>query len=421
MGSDPVADAMSAAAGNYAPQSGDPVGDAMSAAARGESTTNAIPGFKVAPDWLKAEDRPLQGMGTVAVQTAGQILNAPGKALTGAAVKAGITNPYAAAAIGVIPDLAEDFLLGGRKPKLTAPPAEIAPHPLLDAATQEQARLEAMNAKATEAGINLPEKELSGPQHVVNDLARDDLKLPRATQNGPTPLTPNMLAAGRKQNVSPAYQAISSLPEPIQISPTTRATIDDVSSMLPKKLAATLPTGNTMTGQQAVEFSKILRARANQLDMPGANAAGDLWSDVSQAHRDAAHAIEDDVTNHLTANGQGDLATAWDAARRYNAKSYAYQSALDGAGNVRVPDLKRQLKNDVPLSDNAELIANIGASHPELFSGAPARPVEPGIVRKAAAKVAPAAGAVIGSHFGPLGTILGTATGENIGERILKP
>ncbi len=70
------------------------------------------PGLKQASPSLIASDRPLQGMGTVAVQTAGQILNAPGKALTGAAVKAGITNPYAAAAIGVLPDIAEDIGLG---------------------------------------------------------------------------------------------------------------------------------------------------------------------------------------------------------------------------------------------------------------------------------------------------------------------
>jgi hypothetical protein len=39
MASDPVDDAMSAAAGQYAPQSSDPVGDAMAAAAAGKSTT----------------------------------------------------------------------------------------------------------------------------------------------------------------------------------------------------------------------------------------------------------------------------------------------------------------------------------------------------------------------------------------------
>lgn len=62
-------------------------------------------------------DPGLQGLDTpgAAMQGAQQILGMPGKALTGYAVRHGVENPYAAAAIGILPDLAEDYLPGGRK------------------------------------------------------------------------------------------------------------------------------------------------------------------------------------------------------------------------------------------------------------------------------------------------------------------
>src|SRR6185437_3705151 len=321
---------------------------------------------KPAPPWLVQSDKPLQGAGSGLAQVAGHVLNAPGKWLTTQAVKHGVTNPYAAAAIGVLPDLAEDYALGGRQgvnnvrnvlsgrglPGASVPEQ----HPLEGAAQEERARIYGIQKKAEAAGLDLPDASISKPQKVANDLATQDLKLPDGA-----PLTPKMLAAGRHEYASPGYDGVQ-----------------------------------------------------------GANANNQLWSEVADAHRDAALAIENDVKSHLAGTGRSQLADAWDAGRVYTAKSYAYEHALDGAGNVRVMDMKRQLLNGEPLSDNAELLATIGAQHPKLFSSTPAAP-KPGLLRRAAARTVPVVGGMVGSHFGPFGTAVGVELGQNVSDRLIPP
>jgi hypothetical protein len=327
----------------------------------------------------------------------------------------GVSDPNSLRDIGNIPQAAE-AVFGGRVGKLTGEPAisEAVPHPLDAASTAEQARLSSLRQAGTDAGLDLPDKSPAEPQLVANDLARRDLDLPAGA-----PLTPQMLTAARRQFASPAYQAVEKYPEPIPLSDATRATIDDVKPLLPAKLADTLPSSDTITGQQAVNFSQVLRNRANQLDkVPGANASGQLWSEVADAHRDAAVAIENDVRSKLTDDGNEQMADDWNNARIYTAKTYTYQHALDGAGNVRVPDLKRQMLNGKPLSDQSELLAHMGAQYPEMFRPNPAVP-QPSMLRRAGARVLPAALGAAGSHLGPFGAALGVEAGENLGKRLL--
>src|SRR6202020_2710 len=102
-------------------------------------------------------------------------------------------------------------------------------------------------------------------------------------------------------------------------------------------------------------LSKTLRARAAQLDKAqGITASGDIPSDLADAHRDAAEAIENATKSHLENTDRGDLAQDWDDARVYTAKTYSAQDALDGAGNVNVSKLKQQILKGKPLSGNLE-------------------------------------------------------------------
>lgn len=333
----------------------------------------------------------------------------------------GVKDPASIRDIENIPQAVETFLglRGGLRESYPEVP-EAEPHPLSEAATAESSRLEDMRSQAQAAGLNLPDKEVSRPQQVANNLARQDLQLPVADKNGlDAPLTPEMLRAANKQYVSPAYEAIQQYPTSITLSDATKATLDDVRPLMPSREAATLPTGDAITGQQAVDLSKALRAKANQFPDFGVNADNLAYSKISQAHVDAARAIENDVRSQLTADGNAKLADDWDAARVYRAKSGAYEEALDGAGNVRVPELKKQLfKAGVPLSGNAEMLANVGAQYPELFRATPAAP-QPSILRKAAARSLPAIGGAVGAHFGPFGAALGVEGGENLGRRLL--
>lgn len=353
-----------------------------------------------------------------------------GDAYTDVAKRFGVTDPQSLQDIRNAP-AAFETIYGGQAisgaksliKSMRAPPGvEPEVHPLQEAADAEQARLAKMDEVFKSQGIELPDKNVSPTQGVANRMAREDLGLPRDA-----PLTPQMLREGNKQYVSPAYDAVAKIPEPIKLSDATKATIEDVRPLLPTKEASTLPAGDAITGQQAVDLSKALRARANQLDgLQGVNANNQLWSDVANAHRDAAVAIENDVREHLTARGQGQLADAWDAARIYRAKSGAYEHALDGAQNVRVPDLKRQMINGRPVSDNMEILANMGAQHPELFRNTPAAR-RPGIMRRIVGRSVPALSAAGGAAVGGMvgfpstGAVIGEGLGSGLEGKILPP
>lgn len=374
---------------------------------------------KAAPPWLVQADKPLQGAGTGLMQVGAHVMDIPGKAVTNYAVNHGVTNPYAAAALGTIPDLAEDAIMGGPKAAAgrnvgKAATDWVGAHPLAGAANEEQTRLATIVSKANASGLDVSKSIVAPAQESANAMVRDDLKLPYGA-----PLTPKMFDAARKQYASPAYEAVRALPGKIPLSDATEATLQDVRPFAGTRID--LPEGSDITGQQAVDLTKKLRNRANQLDgIQGVNANGDLWSDVAKAHLDAANAIENDVKTHLESIGNGGLADDWHDARVYTAKSYAYQHALDGAGNVRVPDLKRQLLNGEPLSDNAEVLATVGAQNPELFRSTPAQS-KPGIIRRAAARTVPVLGGIAGSHLGPFGTALGVEAGQGIADRLLSP
>jgi len=118
-------------------------------------------------------------------------------------------------------------LSGGRGRPANQPlgaPAEAAQvHPLQAAADAEQGRIDAIRTKATQQGFELSDKTGTVPQQISNRLSREDLNLPPGA-----PLTPNMLRQANKQYVSPPFEAMRAVPDPIPISATTKATIEDV-------------------------------------------------------------------------------------------------------------------------------------------------------------------------------------------------
>lgn len=298
-------------------------------------------------------------------------------------------------------------------------------HPLASAAEGEQSRLGEIRSRAEAAGFDLPEGGTAARHEaaavnnrpLVNATARDELDLPKNA-----PLTPEMLAKGRAANASPAYQAIQSLPDKIPLSAEHEATMADVGDLLPSRIRAKIPESGEITGQQAVELTKVLRNRANQLDKAtGITASGDIPADIARAHRDLAETIEDSVREHLKSTGRESLADDWEKARVYTAKSYSVESALDGAGNVRASDLKTQLfKKGKPLSGGLEDIANLAAQHPEAFKISRVTQPAPGVVRKAVAGALPAIGAGLGGYFGGgVGGFAGERTGHAIGEKVL--
>ena len=382
-------------------------------------------GTKVAPPWLVQSDKPIEADATPWGSAVGLVNKWAGGKLASGAQALGMTDPNSLRDIRNLPAAVEavgvPYAAGKFGP--SPPGVNATSHPLAEAATAEQSRLDAMNAKASAAGFDIGNRTISQPNQIVNHLGRQDLGLPTMAADGvQAPLTPNMLHAANKQYVSPAYQAVEQYPKPIALSDTTQATLADVKPLLTPKEVATLPSGDTATGQQVVTLSKALRAKANQFPDYGVNASNQTWSSISQAHMDAARSLEDDARTQFASDGNEQLADAWDAARVYRAKSAAYEHSLDGAGNIKATDLKNQLvKQGVPLTDNAELIANVAAQAPELFKGGPQAP-QPGLVRQGVASALPWAGAAIGAHVaGPGGAIAGEVLGKRLGQKLAPP
>lgn len=296
-------------------------------------------------------------------------------------------------------------------------------HPLSEAAEAESKRLGSMKAAAEERGYSLPE---GGPREVHADAARTNTPLvnadSRAELNLPknAPMTPQMLEAGRQKFGAPGFQNVANLKDEI---PLDRAALDEARTA---NMNATpnerlpFPQGDSISGAQAVDFSKKARYLANQLEK---NSANPFARQDAQMYRDAAEAVENSVGKHLRATGRGDIAEGWDSGRVYYAKSYSVENALDGAGNVRAGDLKTQLfKKGKPLSGNLETVANLAAQYPEAFQTTRVTQPAVGTLRKVTAGALPLAGTAIGGALGGTwGGVAGDYIGRKAGERVLQP
>lgn len=343
----------------------------------------------------------------------------------------GVENPYAQAAIGELPQLGANVAASiapfgaAGKGEEVAESAVNAAHPLAQAAEQEGERIAALKSVGEARGLDLPiggsqarhAQAAANNQPIVNAMGREDLRLPPNA-----PLTPQMLAKGREVYGSPAYKAVQNLKDPI---PLDDAYAKDIEEARTSNMNASpserlpLPAGDSLTGAQAVDFSKKARFLANSLEK---NPQNPFAAQDAQMYRDAAQAVEDAVERHLQTTGQGQLSKDWDAARVYYAKSYSYEHSLDGAGNVKAADLKSQLLKGRPLSDNSETVANLAAMHPQAFRLAPEGAPRPGLIRRGAAALLPHVGTGIGGSVGGTpGSIIGNVVGEHVADKILPP
>jgi hypothetical protein len=306
-------------------------------------------------------------------------------------------------------------------------------HPLTSAAEAETADMQTHANAAEAAGVKLPPREVSPAQAYVNNAARRDLNLP---QNAP--VTDGLLDAANKQNVSPAYEAAKDTPE-FQLGPKYQKAISgiDLSKIDPEWQP---PTDGTMDGSRAVELSGQLRsvARGMYEDASNPNLTYAQRTEArqgAQAHYQAAKAVEGGFREAATTNDAAqsaatgtpttaatDVADAWDKARVYKAKVEAWRGALDGAGNVSGPKIKKLLA-DEPVSGPMKEVGSVVAQYPELFRGTRLQTPPEGMLKKGARAIAPIAGAAIGEALvpGTLGAMGGSALGEYAAQRFLGP
>lgn len=303
-------------------------------------------------------------------------------------------------------------------------------HPLSAAAKSEASDMQTHATAAEQAGVTLPPREVSPAQAYVNDAARRDLNLPKNA-----PVTDGMLDAAKKQNVSPAYEAVKKTPA-YELGPQYQEAIGkvDTAQIDPKWRP---PTDGTMTGARAVELSGQLRSVARGMydDAENMNltyAQRQAAREQAQAHYQAAKAVEGGFREGATAadaaksaatgvqtNAGATLADNWDKARVYNAKTEAWRGALDGAGNVSGPKIKKLL-NDEPVSGPMKEVGSVVAQYPELFRSTRLQTPQPGIIKRGAAAAAPMVGAGVGGFVGgPGGAMVGEHVGRVVGGKIV--
>lgn len=327
--------------------------------------------------------------------------------------------PIVSTGLRILPDAVAAYL-GLRHGSASSEPATMAepevtanaPHPLAEVAESEASRLASAREAGVQAGLDLPDRVTAPQVRASNNMVAQELNLPPDK-----PITQGVLSAARKEFGSPAYEAVSKVSK-IQLGTAYEDAIEGVDlSRIDESYRP--PEGGSITGERAVDLSRYLRKEANKYY--AAAKGNPEFEKIADAHWDAAEAVEDAVERRLRASGNGQLATNWDNARTYIAKTYSVQNALDGAGNVVVPALKRQLLKNKPLSGNLETLATLGAMYPDAFKNTPAAPTV-GVGRQAVAAAIrhlgpPAAGAA-GSALGPLGAAGGVVGGKVLSDRI---
>lgn len=126
------------------------------------------------------------------------------------------------------------------------------------------------------------------------------------------------------------------------------------------QLAQSLLANPDVDAKDAVGLYRFLNEQAKGNFKAAFGAGGDSQAlALARAQKDAAESIGDLIQRHLTAQGQGDLATAWQNARTTIAKAYTAENALKG-NNVDAIRLAAQLRKGAPLSGGFRTVAEFG-------------------------------------------------------------
>ena len=335
----------------------------------------------------------------------------------------GASTPLGQTLQEAVPEAATDvaMLYGAGKALKGAPAPEEeieSGHPLSEIAQKESARLEGYLSKAREAGLEIPEREISPHQQYLNNLANEDLDLPKGS-----PVTEPLIRAGMKRSAFPDYAAVRNSGT-YELGPQYE---DIASRMDMSKIDPELrpPTSGSTSGRQSMSLSQNLRDTARDLYEDAENR--NLITSQRQAARSAANQhyaaaklVEAGFREHAEAIGQPELADNWDAARPYVAKANTWMKALDGAGNVVASKIRKAGLADEPISGALEQAAGVAGGAPEQFKstriGAPTSTMAGRVIKR----LAPVAGAAIGGAMAPgvVGPVLGSELVSSAAEKL---
>lgn len=421
-----------------APQGTDAVSDIIPQTALG--STDETPVHAVAPKWMIEGDKPLVQPEVEFLRPMAQgiskALNWPGKALTGAAVRAGVSNPYAAAAIGSIPDIAEDVLLGRLGPKgESAPPEAGVPEgPYTAAVATEQARLGAIRSRGQALGLEIPSTGSSADfaaasntnQPISEAVIRKNFNLPNDA-----PLTPQMMDSVRGNVGDQTYGPIRQLKD-IQLPDDVVSQLKGLPPTVLKKLPITddLGSDNTVSGNGLVDLSQGLRGMSNDYWEAYERSQLPEHKYLAQQLDSAVDGVEGAARTHLAGQGNEVAADNWEQGRTTIAQTYNVQRAIKN-GHLDVNNLARQQNNGAPLSGDLQVLATLADHNPDAFKFTRMNKPAPGLAARAAAAFAPTIGTGLGAIGGTLaagpgigtagGALLGKGLAENLAKRLTGP
>jgi hypothetical protein len=288
-------------------------------------------------------------------------------------------------------------------------------HPLTVAAKSAQANLDEASQAARDQGLKLPGRSVSPAQQYMDNAARRDLNLP-----GNAPVTSDLIDEAVKKNALPAFAAARRVPE-YQLSPQYEAAIKgiDLTKIDP---AYVPPTSGTMDGARAVDLSQNLRSEARGYFSDAENLDSFADRKLARQKGQAAYQAAKAVESGFREAAPTDIADGWEAARPYVAKAASWSNALDGAGHVIGPKIRKLMLNDEPISGPLKEAASVAAQYPELFRSTRLSTPQPSLAQRVVKGVAPLAGAGVGGYVGgPWGAAGGTALGAHAAEKLVGP
>ncbi|HWY26260.1 MAG TPA: hypothetical protein VNX47_15150 [Nevskia sp.] len=253
-------------------------------------------------------------------------------------------------------------LAAGRQAGYVVPPTAVNPNAMNTA-------LESISGKAATR-----QAAAEANQKVTNGLVRQDLGLP-----SDAPITPQTLQGVRAQ-AGQVYNAVKSagrvvsdpqyhqdLQAALTGSPQLQSAYAGIGGQADPKLQELVQAVSTPEhdASNMVEAVKYIRNQAKgNFKSSFASGNPDALA-LARGQQDVADSMEDLLKRHLQANGQGDLADAWDAARTTIAKTYSTEAALNG-NNVSAANLAAQAKRGKPMSDGMDLAAKFGTHFPDV-------------------------------------------------------
>jgi hypothetical protein len=203
-------------------------------------------------------------------------------------------------------------------------------------------------------------------QQVTNNLTRKYLGLPEET-----PLTIETLENAR-ESVYPAYDAIRNTGS---INLGSQNPFSNIVTGVNKvaggknALMQNVPDSYSMDADTAVQRLRELRSDGNAYVTSGTNIMKPNPKEVARGNRYLAEAnkLEKTIENHVTKLGQPELIEQFRDARKYIAKTFTVQKALNSElGSVDAKKIAKDLGKGAPITDELSIVGKYATAFPKV-------------------------------------------------------